>query len=139
MRGSVNKMAVPWNLVHQLPNMANLPRSLTLSFIGQDQGFKYSMVGGAGTTGMGNTSGVGFDLQIKNKSGIKITVGVDGLPIPILDSELQSISVSPYDTVEILDTTGATAPNEVDVFLMGLQMQDIINYTNTHPNFAVWG
>ena len=132
-------MAVPWNLVHRLPNMANLPRSLTLSFIGQDQGFKYSMVGGAGSTGMGNTSGVGFDIQIKNKSGVKIIVGVDGLPIPILDSELQSISVSPYDTVEILDTTGATAPNEVDVFLMGLQMQDIINYTNTQPNFAVWG
>ena len=132
-------MAVPWNLVHRLPNMANLPRSLTLSFIGQDQGFKYSMVGGAGSTGMGNTSGVGFDIQIKNKSGVKITIGVDGLPIPVLDSELQSISVSPYDTVEILDTTGATAPNEVDVFLMGLQMQDIINYTNTQPNFAVWG
>ena len=132
-------MAVPWNLVHRLPNMANLPRSLTLSFIGQDQGFKYSMVGGAGSTGMGNTSGIGFDIQIKNKSGIKITIGVDGLPIPILDSELQSVSVSPYDTVEILDTTGATAPNEVDVFLMGLQMQDIINYTNTQPDFAVWG
>jgi 3D (Asp-Asp-Asp) domain-containing protein len=132
-------MAVPWNLVHRLPNMANLPRSLTLSFIGQDQGFKYSMVGGAGSTGMGNTSGVGFDIQIKNKSGVKITIGVDGLPIPVLDSELQSISVSPYDTVEILDTTGATAPNEVDVFLMGLQMQDIINYTNTQPDFAVWG
>ena len=132
-------MAVPWNLVHRLPNMANLPRSLTLSFIGQDQGFKYSMVGGAGSTGMGNTSGVGFDVQIKNKSGVKITIGVDGLPIPVLDSELQSISVSPYDTVEILDTTGATAPNEVDIFLMGLQMQDIINYTNTQPDFAVWG
>ena len=132
-------MAVPWNLVHRLPNMANLPRSLTLSFIGQDQGFKYSMVGGAGSTGMGNTSGVGFDIQIKNKSGVKITIGVDGLPIPVLDSELQSISVSPYDTVQILDTTGATAPNEVDVFLMGLQMQDIINYTNTQPDFAVWG
>jgi len=132
-------MPVPWNLVHRLPNMANLPRSLTLSFIGQDQGFKYSMVGGAGSTGMGNTSGVGFDIQIKNKSGVKITIGVDGLPIPVLDSELQSISVSPYDTVEILDTTGATAPNEVDVFLMGLQMQDIINYTNTQPDFAVWG
>jgi len=132
-------MAVPWNLVHRMPNMANLPRSLTLSFIGQDQGFKYSMVGGAGSTGMGNTSGIGFDIQIKNKSGVKITIGVDGLPIPVLDSELQSISVSPYDTVEILDTTGATAPNEVDVFLMGLQMQDIINYTNTQPNFAVWG
>ena len=132
-------VGVPWNLVHRLPNMANLPRSLTLSFIGQDQGFKYSMVGGAGSTGMGNTSGVGFDIQIKNKSGVKITIGVDGLPIPVLDSELQSISVSPYDTVEILDTTGATAPNEVDVFLMGLQMQDIINYTNTQPDFAVWG
>ena len=132
-------MAVPWNLVHRLPNMANLPRSLTLSFIGQDQGFKYSMVGGAGSTGMGNTSGVGFDMQIKNKSGVKITIGIDGLPVPILDSELQSISVSPYDTVEILDTTGATAPNEVDIFLMGLQMQDIINYTNTQPDFAVWG
>jgi len=132
-------VGVPWNLVHRLPNMANLPRSLTLSFIGQDQGFKYSMVGGAGTTGMGNTSGIGFDIQIKNKSGVKITIGVDGLPIPVLDSELQSISVSPYDTVEILDTTGATSPNEIDVFLMGLQMQDIINYTNTQPNFAEWG
>ena len=132
-------MAVPWNLVHRLPNMANLPRSLTLSFIGQDEGFKYSMVGGAGSTGMGNTSGVGFDVQVKNKSGVKITIGIDGLPIPVLDSELQSISVSPYDTVEILDTTGATAPNEVDIYLMGLQMQDIINYTNTQPNFAVWG
>lgn len=130
---------VPWNLVHRLPNMANLPRSLTLSFIGQDQGFKYSMVGGAGSTGMGNTSGVGFDLQIKNKSGVKITIGVDGLPIPILDGELQSISTSPYDTVEILDTTGATAANEIDVYLMGLQMVDIINYTNTQPNFAEWG
>lgn len=132
-------MAVPWNLVHLLPNMANLPRSLTLSFIGQDQGFKYSMVGGAGTTGMGNTSGVGFDLQIKNQSGVKITIGVDGLPIPILDGELQSISVSPYDTVEILDTTGAVAANAVDVYLMGLQMLDIENYTNTKANFAVWG
>ena len=130
---------VPWNLVHKLPNMANLPRSLTNSFIGQDQGFKYSMVGGAGSTGAGNTSGVGFDIQIKNKSGVKITVGIDGLPVPVLDGELQSISTSPYDTFEILDTTGATAANEIDVFLMGLQMVDIINYTNTQPDFAVWG
>jgi 3D (Asp-Asp-Asp) domain-containing protein len=132
-------MPVPWNLVHLLPNMANLPRSLTNSFIGQDQGFKYSMVGGAGTTGMGNTSGVGFDLQIKNQSGVKITIGVDGLPIPIIDGELQSISVSPYDTVEILDTSGAVAANAIDVYLMGLQMIDIENYTNTKANFAVWG
>mgnify|MGYP003142127473 CR=1 FL=1 len=132
-------MAVPWNLVHRLPNMANLPRSLTLSFIGQDQGFKYSMVGGAGSTGMGNTSGIGFDMQIKNSSGVKITIGVDGLPIPVLDGELQSISISPYDTVEILDTTGATAANAIDVYLMGLQMGDIEAYTNTLANFSVWG
>ena len=132
-------MAGPWNLVHRLPNMANLPRSLTLSFIGQDQGFKYSMVGGNGSTGMGATSGIGFDIQCKNSSGVKITIGVDGLPIPILDGELQSISVSPYDTVEILDTTGAVTPNAVDVYLMGLQMVDIENYTNTKPNFAEWG
>ena len=132
-------VGVPWNLVHALPNMANLPRSLTLSFIGQDQGFKYSMVGGAGSTGMGNTSGVGFDIQIKNKSGVKIQIGVDGLPIPILDGELQSITTSPHDTVEILDTTGATSPNSIDVYLMGLQMVDIIKYTNLQPNFAIWG
>ena len=132
-------MPVPWNLVHRLPNMANLPRSLTLSFIGQDQGFKYSMVGGAGSTGMGNTSGVGFDIQIKNNSGVTITIVVDGLPIPVLDGELQSISVSPYDTVEILSTEGAVTPNAVQIYLMGLQMVDIVNYTNTEPNFAVWG
>ena len=132
-------MPVPWNLVHRLPNMANLPRSLTLSFIGQDQGFKYSMVGGAGSTGMGNTSGVGFDIQVKNNSGVTITIGIDGLPIPVLDGELQSISVSPYDTVEILSTAGAVTPNAVQIYLMGLQMVDIVNYTNTEPNFAVWG
>ena len=97
------------------------------------------MVGGNGSTGMGATSGIGFDIQCKNSSGVKITIGVDGLPIPILDGELQSISVSPYDTVEILDTTGAVTPNAVDVDLMGLQMVDIENYTNTKPNFAEWG
>jgi hypothetical protein len=132
-------MAVPWNLVHRLPNMANLPRSLTLSFIGVDQGFKYSMVGGAGSTGMGNSSGIGFDLQVKNSSGVKISIGVDSLPIAVLSGELQSISVSPFDTVEILDTTGAVTPNAIDIFLMGLQMVDIENYTNTKPDFAVWG
>ena len=132
-------MAVPWNLVHRLPNMANLPRSLTLSFIGQDQGFKYSMVGGAGSTGMGATSGIGIDIQCKNSSGVMITIGVDGLAIPVLDGELQSISVSPYDTVEILSTAGAVTPNAIQVYLMGLQMVDIENYTNTKPNFAIWG
>ena len=132
-------MAVPWNLVHKLPNMANLPRSLTLSFIGQDQGFKYSMVGGAGSTGMGNTSGVGFDMQIKNNSGVMIQIGVDGLPIPVLDGELQSISVSPYDTVEILSTAGAVTPNAVQIYLMGLQMTDIEAYTNTKADFSTWG
>jgi len=130
---------VPWNIVHALPNMANLPRSLTPSFIGQDAGFKYSMVGGAGSTGAGNTSGIGFDIFVKNKSGVKITCAIDGNPISVLDGELQSISNGPYDTFEITDTTGAVTPNAVDVFLMGLQMVDCVNYTKLQPNFAVWG
>jgi hypothetical protein len=132
-------MAVPWNLVHKMPNMANLPRSLTLSFIGQDEGFKYSMVGGAGSTGMGNTSGIGFDIQAKNSSGVMITIGVDGLAIPVLDGELQSISVSPYDTVEILSTAGAVTPNAIQIYLMGLQMGDIEAYTDSKADFSVWG
>jgi len=132
-------MAVPWNLVHKLPNMANLPRSLTLSFIGQDQGFFYSMVGGGGSTGMGNTSGIGFDIQVKNNSGVTITIGIDGLAVPVLDGELQSISVSPYDTVAILDTTGAVTPNAVQIYLMGLQMGDIEAYTNSKADFSTWG
>lgn len=134
---------VPWNIVHSLPNMANLPRSLTPSFIDQDAGFKYSMVGGSGVltsgVGVGDTSGIGFDIFVKNKSGVKITCNIDGRAISVLDGELQSISTAPYDTFEISDTTGATAANEVDIFLMGLQMVDCINYTNMQPNFALWG
>ena len=88
---------------------------------------------------MGNTSGVGFDMQIKNNSGVTITIGIDGLAVPVLDGELQSISVSPYDTVAILSTAGAVTPNAVQVYLMGLQMGDIEAYTNSKADFSVWG
>ena len=131
-------MAVPHNLVHLLPNMLVLPRSLNPSFPDQDQGFLYSMVGGGGTTGEGNTSGVGFDVLISNNSGVKITCALDGQSFSVLDGENKSITSRPYDRVQILDTTGATAPNSVDVMCMGLQMNDIVSYTKSMPNFALW-
>ena len=133
-------MAVPWNLVHALPNMNNLPRSTICSFIGQDVGFLYSMVGGGGSTGFGNTSSVGFDLQVKNKSGVKITIAIDGAAVPILDGELQSISTIPYDKIQITDTTGAVTANAVDIFCMGLPIvPDIVSYTQKQPEFNLWG
>ena len=131
-------MAVPHNLIHLLPNMFNLPRSLNPSFSDQDAGFLYSMVGGAGSTGAGNTSGVGFDVSITNNSGVKIICALDGESFSIIDGEIKNISNRPYDRVQIIDTTGATAANAIDVMCMGLQMNDIVSYTKTLPNFAIW-
>ncbi len=131
-------MAVPHNLVHLLPNMFNLPRSLNPSFSNQDQGFLYSMVGGGGTTGDGNTSGIGFDLAVTNGSGVKITCALDGESFTVIDGEIKSIANRPFDRVQILDTTGAVTPNNIDVMCMGLQMNDVVSYTKSRPDFALW-
>ena len=131
-------MTVPHNLIHLLPNMFNLPRSLNPSFSNQDAGFVYSMCGGAGSTGQGNTPGVGFDVSITNNAGVKITCALDGESFSIIDGEIKNISNRPYDRVQIIDTTGATAANAVDVMCMGLQMNDIVSYTKTLPNFSIW-
>lgn len=131
-------MPVPHNLIHLLPNLLVLPRSLTPSFSDQDQGFLYSMVGGAGSTGAGNTSGVGFDVLISNNAGVKITCALDGQSFTVLDGENKSITSRPYDRVQILDTTGATAANAIDVMCMGLQMNDIVSYTKSRPDFHTW-
>lgn len=131
-------MPVPHNLIHALPNLLILPRSLNISFSDQDQGFLYSVVGGAGSTGVGSTSGIGFDCLISNNSGVKITCALDGNAFSVLDGENKSITSRPYDRVQILDTTGATAPNAVDVMCMGLQMNDIVSYTKERPAFNIW-
>ena len=131
-------MPVPHNLIHLLPNLLVLPRSLNPSFSDQDEGFLYSMVGGAGSTGAGNTSGVGFDVSITNNSGVKITCALDGEAFTVIDGEIKNISSRPYDRVQILDTTGATAANSVDVMCMGLQMNDIVSYTKQRPDFHTW-
>ena len=129
---------VPHNLIHLLPNLMILPRSLNMSFSDQDEGFLYSMMGGAGSTGEGSTSGVGFDCLISNNSGVKITCALDGNSFSVLDGENKSITSRPYDRVQIISTTGATAANAVDIMCMGLQMNDIIQYTKAQPNFGLW-
>ena len=129
---------VPHNLIHLLPNLMILPRSLNMSFSDQDEGFLYSMMGGAGSTGEGNTSGVGFDVLISNNSGVKITCALDGNQFSVLDGENKSITSRPYDRVQIISTAGPTVANEVDVMCMGLQMRDIEQYTTTNPDFGLW-
>ena len=115
-----------------------LPRSLNMSFSNQDEGFLYSMVGGAGSTGEGNTSGVGFDVSITNNSGVKITCALDGNSFSVIDGEIKNITSRPFDRVQIIDTSGATAANAVDVMCMGLQMNDVVSYTKSRPDFALW-
>lgn len=115
-----------------------LPRPMDLYFSDKDQGFIYSMVGGGGSDGMGNPSGIGFDWSCTNKSGVKITVRVDGVDYTILDGEIKSVSGTPYDKFTIQDTTGATSANSVDVALLGMDMQQIIELTKTQPNFQYW-
>jgi len=130
---------VPHNLVHLLPNLMILPRSLNPAFSDVGEGFLYSMVGGAGSTATGNTSGIGFDVSITNKTGVKITAALDGQQFSIIDGEIKSITSRPYDRVQIIDVpAAATDPNGVDVMCMGLQMIDIMSYTKSQPNFALW-
>ena len=128
----------PKNLITRLPNLMMLPRPMDLYFSDKDQGFIYSMVGGGGSDGMGNPSGIGFDWSCTNKSGVKITVRVDGVDYSILDGEIKSVSGTPFDKFIIQDTTGATTPNAVDVALLGMDMQQIIELTKTQPNFQYW-
>ena len=130
---------MPHNLVHLLPNLMILPHSLNPAFSDVGEGFLYSMVGGAGSTATGNTSGIGFDVSITNKTGVKITAALDGQQFSIIDGEIKSITSRPYDRVQIIDVpAAATDPNGVDVMCMGLQMIDIMSYTKSQPNFALW-
>lgn len=128
----------PKNLITKLPNLMMLPRPTDLYFSDKDQGFLYSMVGGGGTDGMGNPSAIGFDWSCTNKSGVKITVSVDGVAYTILDGEIKSVSGVPFDRFQITDTAGATSANSVDVALLGMDMQQIIELTGTEPNFHLW-
>ena len=116
----------------------NLPRPMDMYFSDKDAGFKYSMCGGGGTDGMNNPSGIGFDWSCTNKSGVKITVKLDGVPYTILDGEIKSVSGVPYDVFEIFDTTGATAANSVDVALLGMDMAQIVSYTKQKPSISLW-
>jgi hypothetical protein len=128
----------PKNVITQLPNLMMLPRPTDISFSDKDQGFLYSMVGGGGTDGMGNPSAIGFDWSCTNKSGVKITVTVDGVAYSILDGEIKSVSGVPFDKFVISDTSGATTANAVDVIMLGMDMQQIIELTKTQPNFQYW-
>ena len=128
----------PHNLIALLPNLANLPRTADLSFSGRDAGFKYSMMGGGGSTGMSNPSSVGFDVAVTNQSGVKATFALDGVERTILDGEIKWITNLPYDVFEITDTTGVTTANAIDVLLMGMDLSQIVQYTKASPNVALW-
>ena len=128
----------PKNVITQLPNLMMLPRPTDISFSNKDQGFLYSMIGGGGTDGMGNPSAIGFDWSCTNKSGVKITVTVDGVAYTVLDGEIKSVSGVPFDKFIISDTTGATTANAVDLIFLGMDMQQIIELTKTQPNFQYW-
>lgn len=128
----------PKNLITRLPNLMMLPRPTDLYFSDKDEGFVCSMVGGGSSDGMTYPSAIGFDWSCTNKSGVKITVTVDGVPYTVLDGEIKSVSGVPFDKFIISDTTGATSANSVDVALLGMDMQQIIELTNTQPNFQYW-
>ena len=128
----------PKNLITALPNLMMLPRPTDLYFSDEDQGFEYSMCGGGGTNGVSNPSAIGFDWSCTNKSGVKITVRVDGVDYSILDGEIKSVSGVPFDKFRIQDTSGATAANSVDVALLGMDIQQIQELTKLKPNFQYW-
>ena len=128
----------PHNLISKLPNLLGLARPLDLSFSNKDSGFVYSMMGGGGSAGMSNPAGIGFDWSCTNKSGVKITVAVDGVEYTILDGEIKSITNTPFDRFEIIDSTGATSANSIDVILLGMDLSKIVALTETPAILNVW-
>ena len=68
----------------------------------------------------------------------KITCALDGESFTVIDGEIKAIANRPYDRVEIIDTTGTVVPGNIDVMCMGLQMNDIVSYTKSRPDFHTW-
>ena len=108
------------NLLDFVPNVANLPRNVMISFTGQDTGFKYSTA-----YNVGRDSFVGLDCTIFNASGSVATATLDSRDYWILDNNVRTLTDIPFNEVQI-GSTGATA-NAMDLTIFGCSIKYLMN------------
>ena len=91
------------NLLDLVPNVAELPRNVIVSFTGQDTDYKYSTV-----YNVGRDAFIGLDVTLYNNSGSQATAFLDSRDYWILDANVRTLTNIPFNEL-LIGTTGATA------------------------------
>ena len=106
------------NLLDLVPNVAELPRNVIVSFTGQDTDYKYSTV-----YNVGRDAFIGLDVTLYNNSGSQATAFLDSRDYWILDANVRTLTDIPFNEL-LIGTTGATA-NAIDGTIFGCSLKYI--------------
>ena len=106
------------NLLDLVPNVAELPRNVIVSFTGQDTDYKYSTV-----YNVGRDAFIGLDVSLYNNSGSQATAFLDSRDYWILDANVRTLTNIPFNEL-LIGTTGATA-NAIDGTIFGCSLKYI--------------
>ena len=106
------------NLLDLVPNVAELPRNVIVSFTGQDTDYKYSTV-----YNVGRDAFIGLDVTLYNNSGSQATAFLDSRDYWILDANVRTLTNIPFNEL-LIGTTGATA-NVIDGTIFGCSLKYI--------------
>tara|TARA_X000000368_G_C22825878_1_gene621156 strand:+ start:49 stop:477 length:429 start_codon:yes stop_codon:yes gene_type:complete len=106
------------NLLDLVPNVAELPRNVIVSFTGQDTDYKYSTV-----YNVGRDAFIGLDVTLYNNSGSQATAFLDSRDYWILDANVRTLTNIPFNEL-LIGTTGATA-NAIDGTIFGCSLKYI--------------
>ena len=106
------------NLLDLVPNVAELPRNVIVSFTGQDTDYNYSTV-----YNVGRDAFSGLDVTLYNNSGSQATAFLDSRDYWILDANVRTLTNIPFNEL-LIGTTGATA-NAIDGTIFGCSLKYI--------------
>ena len=84
------------NLLDLVPNVAELPRNVIVSFTGQDTDYKYSTV-----YNVGRDAFIGLDVTLYNNSGSQATAFLDSRDYWILDANVRTLTNIPFNELLI--------------------------------------
>ena len=106
------------NLLDLVPNVAELPRNVIVSFTGKDTDYKYSTV-----YNVGRDSFIGLDVTLYNNSGSVATAFLDTRDYWILDANVRTLTNIPFNEL-LIGSTGASA-NKIDGTIFGCSLKYI--------------
>jgi len=106
------------NLLDLVPNVAELPRNVIVSFSGKDTDYKYSTV-----YNVGRDAFLGLDVTLYNNSGSVATAYLDTRDYWILDANVRTLTNIPFNELK-LGSTGASA-NKIDGTIFGCSLKYI--------------